>query len=187
MPGAPVYYATSLELMGLSAGLLVKSYDGRPIKVEGNPDHPSSLGGCGVFAQASLLDLYDPDRSKTPTHDGAPVVIEDVIRAVRKMLDQARGNCGAGLFHGSTRMLTVMVNGRGVAELLQIKRPHRLEHFRQHWRGGIVVQINAAHKSILRLYSARSHLDGALIKERRIRKACATAGLEIKLFFRVIV
>jgi MoCo/4Fe-4S cofactor protein with predicted Tat translocation signal len=63
-PGAPQQFATSLEMAGAALGLLVTSYDGRPIKVEGNPEHPDSLGAATAAAQASILGLYDPDRSR---------------------------------------------------------------------------------------------------------------------------
>ncbi len=66
VPGAPEYYATSMELGGVADGLLVTSFDGRPVKIEGNPEHPVSRGGSGVEAQASVLELYDPDRSRYP-------------------------------------------------------------------------------------------------------------------------
>ncbi len=63
IPGKPEYFATSIEIGGMPRHLLVTCYDGRPIKVEGNPEHPASLGATDTFAQASLLGLYDPDRS----------------------------------------------------------------------------------------------------------------------------
>ncbi len=63
-PGVPQRFATAMELAGVAAGLVVTSYDGRPIKVEGNPKHPASLGAASAIAQASLLELYDPDRSR---------------------------------------------------------------------------------------------------------------------------
>ncbi len=66
IPGKPVHYATSVEIAGKVEHLLLTSYDGRPIKVEGNPDHPEGRGGTSHFAQALLLELYDPDRSRTP-------------------------------------------------------------------------------------------------------------------------
>ena len=66
IPGIPQFYSTAMELGGVAMGMLVKSYDGRPIKVEGNPDHPGSLGACGIYQQAATLELYDPDRSKSP-------------------------------------------------------------------------------------------------------------------------
>jgi len=65
-PGVPVQYATAMEVAGVATGVLVTSYDGRPIKVEGNPSHPFSMGAASAVAQASLLELYDPDRSKFP-------------------------------------------------------------------------------------------------------------------------
>ncbi len=65
VPGVPEEFASTFELGGVANGILVKSYDGRPVKIEGNPLHPASLGATGLFAQASLLDLYDPDRSRS--------------------------------------------------------------------------------------------------------------------------
>jgi MoCo/4Fe-4S cofactor protein with predicted Tat translocation signal len=65
-PGVPQYYATVCETQGVATGLLAKSYDGRPIKIEGNAKHPFSLGAADARAQASVLDLYDPDRSRRP-------------------------------------------------------------------------------------------------------------------------
>lgn len=63
-PGVPAHYATALERNGVATGLLVASYDGRPVKIEGNPSHPLSRGASDVFMQASVLELYDPDRSR---------------------------------------------------------------------------------------------------------------------------
>ncbi len=62
--GIPVSYATAFELGGVAQGLLVTSYDGRPIKIEGNPGHPLNMGATDVLAQASVLGLYDQDRSR---------------------------------------------------------------------------------------------------------------------------
>ncbi len=63
IPGEPQQYATSIDLAGTIHPLLVTCHDGRPIKVEGNSEHPASRGSSDQFAQASILDLYDPDRS----------------------------------------------------------------------------------------------------------------------------
>lgn len=63
IPGMPQKYATFMELGGMAESLLVTCYDGRPIKVEGNPDSPQSQGSSSVFAQSETLSLYDPDRA----------------------------------------------------------------------------------------------------------------------------
>lgn len=64
VPGLPMFYATAFVRNGLAHGVLVESNMGRPTKVEGNPDHPVSAGATDVFAQASILQLWDPDRSQ---------------------------------------------------------------------------------------------------------------------------
>ena len=66
IPGKPKYFNTTFEIAGVPQALRVTSYDGRPIKVDGNPDHPSSGGASTSFAQATALELYDPDRGRTP-------------------------------------------------------------------------------------------------------------------------
>src|SRR5512138_198544 len=71
-PGEPTVYATSLVLDGWATGVLVSCRDGRPIKVEGNPDHPASLGATGPMHQASVLGLYDPDRAQKLSLRGGP-------------------------------------------------------------------------------------------------------------------
>lgn len=66
IPGVPTYYATAMPLEGYARGVLVESHLGRPIKIEGNPDHPDSLGATDAMTQAAVLSLYDPDRSQAP-------------------------------------------------------------------------------------------------------------------------
>src|SRR5436309_1529198 len=70
VPGQPIFFATAMTLGGNASGLRAESHTGRPTKIEGNPDHPSSLGATDVFMQASVLDLYDPDRSQVIIRDG---------------------------------------------------------------------------------------------------------------------
>jgi len=65
-----LFYATAVTLGGVASGILVESNMARRTKVEGNPDHPGSLGASDAFAQASILGLYDPDRSQAEIHDG---------------------------------------------------------------------------------------------------------------------
>src|SRR5207237_4056567 len=70
VPGKPLFFATAMTLGGTAVGLLVESHLGRPTKIEGNPDHPASRGATDLFHQASILTLYDPDRSQTVTYLG---------------------------------------------------------------------------------------------------------------------
>ena len=71
IPGVPSHYTTVLQRRGDAVGLLVESHEGRPTKVEGNDQHPSSLGAADLVAQATILDLYDPERSTTPLKGAA--------------------------------------------------------------------------------------------------------------------
>ena len=70
VPGTTTKYATSVEWGGYTRPLLCTKYDGRPIKVDGNPDHPESMGASDAITQAMVLSLYDPDRSRNPLEAG---------------------------------------------------------------------------------------------------------------------
>ncbi|HVU25829.1 MAG TPA: TAT-variant-translocated molybdopterin oxidoreductase [Opitutus sp.] len=70
VPGRPDFYASAFAVEGYARGILVESHEGRPTKIEGNPDHPESLGATDAMTQASVLSLYDPDRSRAPRHRG---------------------------------------------------------------------------------------------------------------------
>jgi MoCo/4Fe-4S cofactor protein with predicted Tat translocation signal len=72
IPGHPYYYSTVMALSGGVSGLVVESHDGRPTKIEGNADHPGSLGAATAMQQAAILGLYDPDRSTTVLDGGKP-------------------------------------------------------------------------------------------------------------------
>src|SRR5271165_3685357 len=71
IPGKAYFYATSFPHAGYASGLLVETHDGRPTKIEGNPDHPSSRGAATALMQGSLLNLYDPDRSQRVLEGGS--------------------------------------------------------------------------------------------------------------------
>lgn len=98
VPGKPRRFATSMELGGWGKGLLVTSYDGRPVKVEGNAEHPSSAGATDVYAQAATLELYDPDRSRALARAGAATAPswDDFDRWAEQRFG-ARAGDGAGL------------------------------------------------------------------------------------------
>src|SRR3954469_10198183 len=95
-PGEPMKFATTLPLSGFGRGVLVTSVDGRPIKGEGHPGHPGSLGAPDIFAEAAVLSLYDPDRSRTILQRGS-IASEDAFRlALRDRLQALRATGGEG-------------------------------------------------------------------------------------------
>jgi molybdopterin-containing oxidoreductase family iron-sulfur binding subunit len=97
VPGRPLFYATAMTVGGRATGLLVESHEGRPTKIDGNPSHPGSLGATDVFAQAALLDLYDPDRMRTLTHLGEIFPWSSFIGAMRTIGTAQQAVNGAGL------------------------------------------------------------------------------------------
>lgn len=97
VPGKPLFYATAMTLGGIATGVLAKSNEGRPTKIEGNPDHPQSLGATDVLAQASILSMYDPDRSKEVTFRGDPRTWQNFMTEIRAAIEQNRADGGAGI------------------------------------------------------------------------------------------
>jgi len=95
--GKPQHYATVMPFGGDALGLLVESHEGRPTKIEGNPDHPSSFGATDVFAQATVLDLYDPDRAKTTTKLGQLSTWEEFQKAAQGLATSQKAVNGAGM------------------------------------------------------------------------------------------
>ncbi len=86
VPGIPNFYATAMPMGGYVQGLLVESHEGRPTKIEGNPEHPINRGATDVFAQASILNLYDPDRSRRMRRrEGGEVNWNDFITLARTL------------------------------------------------------------------------------------------------------
>jgi molybdopterin-containing oxidoreductase family iron-sulfur binding subunit len=96
-PGKPDYYATAMTLGGIATGLLVRSNDFRPTKIEGNPQHPGSLGSTDTLAQAAILGMYDPDRSQEIAYRGTAQSWEAFVKAFRAELEKERSTGGAGI------------------------------------------------------------------------------------------
>jgi molybdopterin-containing oxidoreductase family iron-sulfur binding subunit len=118
IPGKPLFFATAMTLGGIATGLLAKSNEGRPTKIEGNPQHPGSLGGTDVRAQASLLNLYDPDRSKEILFRNEPKTWLSFMNALRAKVAENRGDGGAGV-----RFLTETVTSPTlIAQFAQLQR-----------------------------------------------------------------
>ncbi len=119
LAGDPLYFATAGGHDGYALGLLVRSNLGRPSKVEGNPRHPASLGATDIFAQASILELWDPDRSQSISHRGQTGTWNEFVAALRSRIERLAGRQGTGL-----RILTEAVSSPTLAaqlrELLRI-------------------------------------------------------------------
>ena len=118
IPGKPVFFASVLSTDGAAQGVLVESHMGRPTKIEGNPEHPGSLGATDHFAQAEILNLYDPDRGRTILYRSQTSTWAAFIAAIRPVLEAQKAIKGEGL-----RILTPSVNsptlGAQLSELLR--------------------------------------------------------------------
>ncbi|MBW7896623.1 MAG: TAT-variant-translocated molybdopterin oxidoreductase [Opitutaceae bacterium] len=97
VPGLPLYFATAMPLRKTAIPLLAETHQGRPTKLEGNPTYAPHGGASNLLAQASLLDLYDPDRATTHTRDGAVIDNAAVADLLAKIGSEHRANRGAGL------------------------------------------------------------------------------------------
>lgn len=110
VPGVPLFYATAMTTGGYARGLLVESHLNRPTKIEGNPDHPASLGATSIFEQASVLNLYDPDRSETVLHEGRDSMWAEFTGAFiaeTQSLDARKGE-GLAILTGATTSPTLI-------------------------------------------------------------------------------
>ena len=118
VPGKPLFYATAMPMNGAGMALLVESHEGRPTKIEGNPDHPSSRGGTDLFAQASILGLYDPDRSQTLTHLGEIRTFTAFVTQAKEILAAQKEKQGAG-FRLLTETIASPTLAAQISEILQ--------------------------------------------------------------------
>ena len=113
VPGRPLFFASAITLGGVARPVLVESHMGRPTKIEGNPDHPASLGATDSLTQASILDLYDPDRAQTLTHRGEVRPWGAFVSAIQNVLTAQRVRQGAGL-----RFLTPPITSPSLVEIM---------------------------------------------------------------------
>jgi molybdopterin-containing oxidoreductase family iron-sulfur binding subunit len=97
IPGKPIFYATAMPFHGHAIPLVVETHEFRPTKVEGNPQHGASLGATDLFSQASILDLYDPDRSNVLTHMGEGRPWGEFISAMNAEVAAQKATQGATL------------------------------------------------------------------------------------------
>jgi len=111
--GKPLFFASAMPFGAYATPVLVESHEGRPTKIEGSPDHPASLGGSDVFAQASILDMYDPDRSQTITYRGEMSTWSGFATALKGPLNSQKAVKGSGL-----RILSRPVSSPTMASLM---------------------------------------------------------------------
>lgn len=96
VPGEPLQYATTVNFAGYGFGALATAYDGRPTKLDGNDLHPATMGASDIYLQASILDLYDPNRGESVIHRGAISTRDEFFGSARTML-RAATNQGSGV------------------------------------------------------------------------------------------
>ncbi|HQX80479.1 MAG TPA: TAT-variant-translocated molybdopterin oxidoreductase [Vicinamibacterales bacterium] len=114
IPGRPIFFATSMTAGGFGMPLLAENHLGRPTKLEGNPQHPASLGATDIFGQAAVLGLYDPDRSRTLRYRGDTKTWAGFTTALQAVLNTQKALSGAGL-----RILTEPLTSPTLVEQIQ--------------------------------------------------------------------
>jgi molybdopterin-containing oxidoreductase family iron-sulfur binding subunit len=129
VPGRALYFATTHVLGGYGYGVLAESHTGRPTKIEGNPDHPASLGATDVFAQASVLDLYDPNRSQSIFYLGRFRSWSAFVQEISPILNaqQALGGEGLRILTGAVTSPTFADQMKTVLTRFPKARWHRWE------------------------------------------------------------
>ena len=115
VPGRPLFFATAVPFAGVAVPVLVESHEGHPTKVEGNPQHPASLGGSDIFAQASILTLYDPDRLQGVRFRAAIRSWGDFVSAMKGQLGPQKAKQGSGI-----RFLTETLTSPLAAEQISL-------------------------------------------------------------------
>jgi len=113
VPGQPLFFSSTMTLGGYATGVVIETHEGRPTRIEGNPNHPASLGSSDPMLLASILELYNPERSTRIREDGATRTRDEFQAALNGALDAAAQNGGAGL-----RILTETITSPTLARQL---------------------------------------------------------------------
>ncbi|HEY4138803.1 MAG TPA: molybdopterin oxidoreductase, partial [Casimicrobiaceae bacterium] len=122
--GKPVYYASTISRDGYGTGVLVATQMGRPTKIEGNPHHPASLGATDVFAQAAVLELWDPDRSQTVRQGEAIGTWNGFVGALRVAMQRSGSNRGKGLRILTDTVTSPSLHAQIAALLMRLPEAH---------------------------------------------------------------
>jgi molybdopterin-containing oxidoreductase family iron-sulfur binding subunit len=147
VPGRPLFFATAVSHDGYARGVLVESHEGRPTKIEGNPDHPVSLGATDVFGQAAILGLYDPDRSQTVRFFGEVRTLAQFRAVLQDVLGKQKAKGGAGLrfLTGTVTSPTLAAQMEAVLRELPQARWHTYEPVgRDSSRAGAILAFGQA-------------------------------------------
>ena len=153
--GLPRFFATALIRNGYAHGVLVENHMGRPTKVEGNPQHPASLGGTDIFAQAAVLQLWDPDRSQAVMHRGDVSSWEAFGAELLKWTARLDQTHGAGL-----RVLSETITSPTLSwQLDALRRKYPQAHWHVHQPAGHEHELEGARLAFGEPVSCRLHLD----------------------------
>ena len=179
IPGNALYFATAMPFAGTALGLLVESHEGRPTKIEGNPRHPESLGASNLYAQASVLDLYDPDRSQHPLERGEKRTWEEASAFLAAFGEglRAKGGKGFAVLTEAHRSPTLAKLLTRLREILPQAKVYRYEPLsRQNVRAGAKLAFGRVLEPVRDLAKARIiaafdsdflSLEGSAVKQAR--------------------
>ncbi|MGE5323433.1 MAG: TAT-variant-translocated molybdopterin oxidoreductase [Actinomycetota bacterium] len=157
VPGKPMFFATAMPFADYALPLLVETHEYRPTKVEGNPQHGASMGATDLFAQASILDLYDPDRSVDITFKGEPRPWGEFLGSIRGRVLYHSANKGAGLrfLTGATSSPTFGSQMAAIQQLFPQSKWHRWQPVhRDGARAGSKLAFGAYYDSIYKFDAA---------------------------------
>jgi molybdopterin-containing oxidoreductase family iron-sulfur binding subunit len=157
IPGKPLYYASTMTLDGYARPLLVESHMGRPTKIEGNPQHVASRGAADLFSQASVLDLYDPERSQVVNNLGR-IRTWQAFESETRSAVQALDALGGARIRILTHTVTSPSLGAAIDKVLEA-------HPKARWHQYTPVSRDAQRQGLQALFgqmvSPRYHLENA--------------------------
>ena len=179
VPGRPLFFATAMPFAGTAFGLLVESHEGRPTKIDGNPRHPESLGATTSFLQATVLDLYDPERSDAPQQKSEKRTWDEASSYLKKLGESMKAKRGKGLaiLTEDHRSPTVLAQLAEITKEMPEARIVRYEAFgRDNARRGAKLAFGRALDAVLDVAKAQTIVaidadilvsEGSVLKQAR--------------------
>jgi Fe-S-cluster-containing dehydrogenase component len=161
LPGVPRFYASAASFVGAAEGVLVEANTGRPTKVEGNTAHPGSLGATSIQGQASVLQLWDPERSQAPRRKRLPATQQQFQGELNDALAKLESRRGAGLriLTSTVTSPTLQAQLAELAQRLPEARAHRWDPLnRDHSHEGARLAFGRPLESVYRLEESRAVL-----------------------------